>query len=366
MRQNGAIETHSDRVNRVNDITKRLVKEAVKKYPATAGWKWEIHVVRNPEPNASCLPGGKMQLNTGLWSRIGATDDEIAQVIAHEVSHALAGHAVERISIAKAVDFGTMILAAIAARRSRNPQATYDVTLDLSQYAALLAIKLPYSRERETEADRIGMELAAAAGFDPRAAATLWEKMAAAGGSMPEFLSTHPSPENRASQLAALAPKFEPLYRTALAQSNLPATSTSPNSNLAASVLPVTSSAAETERFALASTRRADVMALLFPAPSASKTPDMMTAVVTSDMESVAYYLANGVNINNTGTGSTYLIAAVQSGDIDMVRFLIAYGAAVNRTDAKGNTPLLHAKVARPPDLKLIELLIAAGARTYQ
>jgi hypothetical protein len=130
-------------------------------------------------------------------------------VMGHEIGHALANHTQERMSVAYGTSIGTQIAAiALGAR---------DQTAALMQNAAVLAIALPNSREGETEADQIGIELAARAGYDPKAAVTLWEKMAKLGGKVPEFLSTHPSPENRAARLKDLAEKVQPLYLAAKA-----------------------------------------------------------------------------------------------------------------------------------------------------
>jgi predicted Zn-dependent protease len=144
-----------------------------------------------------------------MWEKLKASDDEIAQVMGHEIGHALANHTQERMSVAYGTSIGTQLAAiALGAR---------DQTAALMQNAAVLAIALPNSRDGETEADQIGIELAARAGYDPKAAVTLWEKMAKLGGKVPEFLSTHPSPENRAARLKELGAKVQPLYLAAKA-----------------------------------------------------------------------------------------------------------------------------------------------------
>lgn len=140
------------------------------------------------------------------------TDDEIAQVMGHEIAHALADHTRERMSIAMTSQAGTQLAAiALASRENQG------IALAGAQVAALLAIQLPNSREGEAEADQIGIELAARAGYDPKAAVTLWEKMAKeSGGKQPaEFFSTHPSPQNRAARLAELGTKVQPHYLAA-------------------------------------------------------------------------------------------------------------------------------------------------------
>src|SRR6266850_4018980 len=152
------------------------------------------------------MAGGKMAIYSGMWEKLKATDDEVAQVMGHEIGHALANHTQERMSIAYSTSIGTQLAAiALGAR---------DQTAVLMQQAAVLAIQLPNSRESEAEADQIGIELAARAGYDPAAAVSLWDKMGklSEGKTPPEFLSTHPSPEHRATRLKELGAKVQPLY----------------------------------------------------------------------------------------------------------------------------------------------------------
>ncbi|MGQ0653903.1 MAG: M48 family metallopeptidase [Betaproteobacteria bacterium] len=206
------IETDTPRVQRVREITDRLIAQAVRFRPESASWKWEVQVIDDPKTvNAFCMAGGKMAIYTGMWEKLKATDEEIAQVMGHEIGHALANHTAERMSIAYSTSIGTSIAAiALGAR---------DSTAALMQMAAVTAIQLPNSRDSESEADQIGIELAARAGFDPAAAVTLWEKMGkVGGGGPPQFLSTHPSPENRRARLQALGEKVKPLYVAAKEQ----------------------------------------------------------------------------------------------------------------------------------------------------
>jgi len=174
-------------------------------YAPSREWKWSVAVIDEPTLNAWCMPGGKMAIYTGIISKLKLTDDEIAQIMGHEISHALLGHGRERMSRAIAMQ-GGMTLGSIVAGR------------DLSVLAPVadVALTLPNSREGESEADRYGIELAARAGYDPRAAVRLWEKMSAASGNgVPVFLSTHPSPTNRIQALNALVPQMMPLYEKA-------------------------------------------------------------------------------------------------------------------------------------------------------
>ena len=205
------IEDGSERAARVRAITDRLIAQAVRFRPEAAGWNWEVQVIDDPKQvNAFCMAGGKMAIYSGMWETLKATDDEIAQVMGHEIGHALANHTQERMSIAMTSQVATQI-AAIALSSRENQ----GLALTGAQMAALFAIQLPNSRESESEADQIGIELAARAGFDPAAAVTLWEKMAKQGGKVPEFMSTHPSPQNRAARLKELGARVQPLYAAA-------------------------------------------------------------------------------------------------------------------------------------------------------
>lgn len=200
------IESDGERAQKVREITERLIAQAVRFRPDSAKWNWEVRVINDPKTvNAFCMAGGKMAIYSGMWEKLKATDDEIAQVMGHEIGHALANHTQERMSIAYSTGIGTQLAAiALGAR---------DQSAALMQTAAMVAIQLPNSRESEAEADQIGIELAARAGYDPKSAVTLWEKMGKLGGGKPpEFLSTHPSPEHRAARLKELGEKVQPLY----------------------------------------------------------------------------------------------------------------------------------------------------------
>ena len=199
------IETGTPRVAKVREITDRLIAQAVRFRPETAKWTWDVQVINDPKTvNAFCMAGGKMAIYSGMWEQLKATDDEVAQVMGHEIGHALANHTQERMSVA-------MATRASAPRWRRSPSRSRQrfagrrARAQRRGLAAVLAIQLPNSRESEAEADQIGIELAARAGYDPHAAVTLWEKMGKleGGKTPPEFLSTHPSPENRAAHLKA-------------------------------------------------------------------------------------------------------------------------------------------------------------------
>ncbi|HEX9395505.1 MAG TPA: M48 family metallopeptidase [Burkholderiales bacterium] len=204
------IESGTPRTQKVVEITDRLVAQAIRLRPASARWQWEVQVINDPKTvNAFCMAGGKMAIYAGMWDKLHASDDEIAMVMGHEISHALADHTRERMSVAYSTGIGTQLLAIAI--------GLGDAGSQLMQQAAVYAIQLPNSRESESEADQIGIELAARAGYDPKAAVTLWEKMGSLGGAPPEFLSTHPSPEHRAARLKELGAKLQPLYEAAKA-----------------------------------------------------------------------------------------------------------------------------------------------------
>lgn len=192
-------------IKRVNVITGRLIYEALIMRPDTRDWKWSMKVIDDPETvNAWSMAGGRMALYSGLVEKIQPTDDELAQVLAHEISHALANHTAEKMSVAMASSLGALAIAIATDNRAIAAGAST---------AAIVAITLPNSRTAENEADQIGIELAAKAGYDPRAAATLWQKMSKqSGGSKSDFFSTHPSSSKRIRSLDALAPSMMPYY----------------------------------------------------------------------------------------------------------------------------------------------------------
>jgi len=193
-------------VKRIQAITQRLIPHTTVFRPDAAKWQWEVHVITLDEVNAWCMPGGKMAMYTGLIQKLNATDDEIAAVMGHEIAHALREHARERISR----QMGTQMAVGIAGALL----GIGDLGQSIAGTVADVTLNLPNSRLHETESDRIGVELAARAGFDPRAAVGLWEKMAKAssGGQPPKFLSTHPSHEDRINDLRVYAAKVMPLY----------------------------------------------------------------------------------------------------------------------------------------------------------
>jgi len=205
-RAQGALDRDAKQVARVRAISKRLIAQVGTFRPDAASWQWETHVLSVNEVNAWCMPGGKIAVYTGLLNQIKPTDAELAAVLGHEISHALREHARERVSQQMVTNLGLSVLSIAT-----------GVPADLGSKLTDVMFTLPNSRTHETEADLMGVELAARAGYDPRAAVTLWQKMGAAdnGSAPPEFMSTHPSAATRISDLQAASQRVMPLYEQA-------------------------------------------------------------------------------------------------------------------------------------------------------
>lgn len=168
---------------------------------------WEFNVIQDDTPNAFALPGGKVGVNTGLF-KVAQNDDQLAAVMAHEVGHAIARHSAERVSQQMALEVGLASLGLGAGSGAQYAQ--------LAGAAATLGVVLPFSRKQESEADHIGVIMMAKAGYDPRAAVTLWQNFNKYGGDRtPEFLSTHPAPASRIQEIQALMPQALPIYEKA-------------------------------------------------------------------------------------------------------------------------------------------------------
>jgi predicted Zn-dependent protease len=192
--------------DRLQRIATRLQKQVGTFRDDALKWNWQLALIDAPVLNASCAPGGKITFYTGLVRQLKLTDDEIAVIMGHEVAHALREHGRERVS--KAYAQNALSQAALTA--APNSQAQIDAANQVAHYLYVL----PNSRQNESEADGMGLELAARAGYNPNAAIAVWNKMSAASkGKQPaEFLSTHPSDQTRIADLSALMPKVTPLY----------------------------------------------------------------------------------------------------------------------------------------------------------
>lgn len=199
-------------LDRVRRISNRLIAQVGVFRPDAVNWKWEVNVEKNDQLNAYCMPGGKIMVLSGLIEKLNATDDELGAVIGHEIAHALREHGRERMSQAYVQQFGLQALAAMVGGTAGS------VAAQGAGMGSQLFFSLPNGREQEREADKMGLELAARAGYNPDAAVTLWQKMSAQSkDAPPEFFSTHPASANRIADLKALAPKVRPLYEAAKA-----------------------------------------------------------------------------------------------------------------------------------------------------
>ncbi|MCA1323121.1 M48 family metallopeptidase [Herbaspirillum sp. alder98] len=200
------LNRNAAQTQRVRNIANRLIPQTGVFRPDALKWQWEINVLSSDEPNAWCMPGGKIAVYTGLIDKLSITDDELAAVMGHEIAHALREHARERASqqavAGSAISIGAALL------------GIGDLGQQSAQYAYMGLLGLPNSRSNETEADRIGVELAARAGYNPQAAVSLWQKMAKLGGEEPmKFMSTHPSSADRIADLTVYAQRVDPLYQ---------------------------------------------------------------------------------------------------------------------------------------------------------
>jgi predicted Zn-dependent protease len=205
----GVLNPDAAMLARVRAVAARLEPQTRAFRADAPGWQWEVNVIGSNEINAFCMPGGKIMVYSGLIRQLNLSDDEIAIVMGHEISHALREHSREQVSQAMAAQTAVGLGAALFGLG----QGTADMAN--MGYQALIATK--FSRTDENEADRMGLELSARAGYDPRAGVTLWQKMikANSGGQPPSFLSSHPTDASRVQQIEALLPAVMPLYTAA-------------------------------------------------------------------------------------------------------------------------------------------------------
>ncbi|CAN7587986.1 M48 family metallopeptidase [Rhizobacter sp. LjRoot28] len=207
-RQKNALVPESDpQVQRLRTIAQRLIPFSYEWNPRARDWKWEINLLNAKQVNAFCMPGGKIAFYTGILEELQLTDDEVSMVMGHEIAHALREHARERMGKNVATRGAIEIGAAIFGLGNGGRMAA-DIGGQL--------LTLRFGREDESEADLVGMELTARAGYDPRAGVSLWEKMGQASkGAPPEFLSTHPSGPTRIKEIQTALPQVTPLYARA-------------------------------------------------------------------------------------------------------------------------------------------------------
>ena len=189
-RKKGALNIDPVMTKRVQDVAKRLIAQVGAFREDALKWKWEVNVIDENTINAWCMPGGRIVVYSGIIKNLSLTNGELAAVMGHEIAHALREHSRE--------------------------QASTDIATGAINMAAQYTISLPFSRSHEREADHIGTELMARAGYDPKEAVNVWVKMSQkSGGSVPEILSTHPSSQSRIADLREVAAKLEPVYQQA-------------------------------------------------------------------------------------------------------------------------------------------------------
>jgi predicted Zn-dependent protease len=198
---------NNPQVLRLRAIAQKIIPFSYEWNDRAKGWKWEINLLQSDQVNAFCMPGGKIAVYSGMLDKLKLTDDEVAMVMGHEVAHALREHARERMGKNAATGVGANLLSQALGLGNTGAQI-------MGMGAQLLTMR--FSREDESESDLVGMELAARAGYDPRAGVSLWQKMAAASkGAPPQFLSTHPSGPTRISNIENNLSKVMPLYQRA-------------------------------------------------------------------------------------------------------------------------------------------------------
>ena len=194
-------------LQRLRGIAQRIIPNSTSWNPRAQGWKWEVNLIGSNQINAWCMPGGKIAFYTGILNTLKLTDDEVAAVMGHEIAHALREHARERMGKSAATNIGANVLSQVLGL-GQTGQA-------LTGYGAQL-LTLKFSRENESEADLVGLELAARSGYNPEAGISLWQKMSANNnGAPPQWLSTHPASGTRIADIQRNLPNVMPLYQRA-------------------------------------------------------------------------------------------------------------------------------------------------------
>ena len=194
-------------VVRLRAIAQRIIPHALPWNSRARQWQWEVNLLGSPQVNAFCMPGGKIAFYFGILQKLQLDDDEVASIMGHEAAHALREHARERMAKTAATRIGAGLLSSLFGLGGVG-----DAMLNMG--SQLLTLR--FSRDDETEADLVGLDLAARAGYDPTASVTLWQKMMAASkGAPPEFMSTHPAGDTRIRDIQDKLPKVQPLYAQA-------------------------------------------------------------------------------------------------------------------------------------------------------
>ncbi|MDG6774242.1 M48 family metallopeptidase [Thiomicrorhabdus sp. ZW0627] len=207
-REKKTLNTDPVMVKRIRTVAQRLIPQTRIYRSDAPSWNWEVNLIKSDQLNAWCMPGGKIAFYTGIIQKLNLTDDEIAAIMGHEMAHALREHGRERASQAQLTQVGLAALQAFTGFQGPS--------MDLAAMAINVTLTLPNSRTHETEADRMGVELAARAGYNPYAAVNVWQKMSKMNGNgTPEILSTHPAHDTRIKDLNKYAKRVEPLYLSA-------------------------------------------------------------------------------------------------------------------------------------------------------
>ncbi len=211
-RQNALVPENHPQAVRLRAIAKRIMPFAMRWNPAAARWHWQVNLLASKQVNAFCMPGGRIAFYSGILTSLKLTDDEVAAVMGHEIAHALREHGRERMVKSGAANVGARIGGAIVSRwLGIDPQLT-----GAAADAGAKLVVLKFSRDDEREADLVGLDLAARAGFDPRAGVALWEKMAALNQRAPlPLLSTHPGGAERIADINAHLNVLLPVYARA-------------------------------------------------------------------------------------------------------------------------------------------------------
>ena len=202
------LNTNATQTARVKQIASRLIKQVGVFRKDALKWNWQVNVINDQTINAWCMPGGRIVVYTGIIDKLKLTDAELAAIVGHEMSHALREHSREQASSDQLKNVGIFTVSQVA--------GLGDLGASALNMAAQYTFTLPFSRTHETEADLMGVELMARAGYDPRAAINVWEKMNKLNESHPlKFMSTHPSNDDRIADLKEVMPKVLPLYEAA-------------------------------------------------------------------------------------------------------------------------------------------------------